>query len=701
MSKLTGATQSLRERHIATAKPDQWFKLLPYMDPCGVVTDADRRNFRLMLKDSVVRPAFLSKVLAVASLDLSVTPEDANNGSDNWCAEFCKYATLRMNGGIVGLVEAILPPLLTDGYVLAEKVRAPLERGQYAGSWTIDRLVPKHPDLYEIKVDEYGQPTKIEGRGTARGECYEDLSDFVFATFLPMYASPTGTSDMQAAYTAYWRLDTIKKLRHSRLRNLSNGVFMLGKYGTQVSQGDLVTAIKNACAGGFGVVPDDVTIEAINISGGTNSEFETAVQSLEQEIIRCITGGVLQMMQGSTGSGSYAQSKVHQSGADLFVWHLADVLARILNTQVYPDLCELNRVGYSDYPRASFGGVSDEALAPALAIDEGLSRMGIETSRKEVLARYRRSPPADETDTFKPPAPPPSPGGAGPGAIPFSDDVRKFADIALTGKPGREAEALLTASQEAGIKTLADICETAFARVRYGAYRLFTDDERKRLTDALAATTATAHLLGQKRLRDQLAKRKGKVETFAEPEPIRPLPPVKALEYFQSLVPGIAGDPMLFGPMMQRQAFTLAVTTEETLLTAVQDVIARSLATGEGGTYDVYKLMESAGVLPTNPQYSEMVFRTNALDSYTRGYEAERTDPDVVEQFPVWRYDTAGDSRVGDDHSPMDGKYYPASASFAEVRGKRVYNCRCVPTAIAWSDWNELKRKGARVETRW
>jgi hypothetical protein len=153
---------------------------------------------------------------------------------------------------------------------------------------------------------------------------------------------------------------------------------------------------------------------------------------------------------------------------------------------------------------------------------------------------------------------------------------------------------------------------------------------------------------------------------------------------------------------MRRRAFTLAVTTDETLLRKVQDVIADSMATGNAATTaDVQDILDRAGVSPSNPQYAEMVTRTNTMDAYNQGQDEERQDPDVIEAFPVWRYDGIEDGREGDDHRPKFGKYYPATASFAEVRGDRPFNCRCTATPIYIDDWRKLQKAGARVETSW
>jgi hypothetical protein len=96
-----------------------------------------------------------------------------------------------------------------------------------------------------------------------------------------------------------------------------------------------------------------------------------------------------------------------------------------------------------------------------------------------------------------------------------------------------------------------------------------------------------------------------------------------------------------------------------------------------------------------------MVFRTNATDSFNAGSDAERQEPDVIEEFPVWEYLGIEDGRQGKDHQPKFGKFYPASSTFAEVRGERPFNCRCGQRAVNRREWARLQAAGAAVETSW
>ncbi len=231
---------------------------------------------------------------------------------------------------------------------------------------------------------------------------------------------------------------------------------------------------------------------------------------------------------------------------------------------------------------------------------------------------------------------------------------------------------------------------------------LFTDQERARLALGLASVIAPADLLGRSRIRTRQARIETSRKFADEPTPpptdsLEPMPPEKALDYFRALVPTLGIDPQRYGADQRRRAFTLAVATEKTLLEKIQGLLLQGIKEGTsrpGVTTQVQQILDAVGVSPSNPQYSEMVVRTNLMDAYNQGQTDELADPDVKEFFPVWRYDGIHDGREGDDHRPHFGQYYPSTVAFSVVRGKRVYNCRCTQTPIDRYTWEDLQNKG-------
>lgn len=304
-------------------------------------------------------------------------------------------------------------------------------------------------------------------------------------------------------------------------------------------------------------------------------------------------------------------------------------------------------------------------------------------------------------------------GGPAASGAPFPVSVSK--DVAPTGahQDQQKADQLLAASVRAGVATLSDIAKTAYARLLHSANpqstsRLFNDAETARLADTLASVAGTAALLGGARIKlranqaneSQGARKFSEDSTDLSPlgDALTPMKPVEAADYFNALVPNLGVDPQIFGESMARHAFTMATATDQTMLERVKQLIAAALESGNRSTthLGIQDLLDQAGVTPANPQYAEMVVRTNLMDAYNHG--AHQQLAEEADTFPVWRYSGIRDGRQGKDHEVHFDKYFPAKTSFAEVRGDRPYNCRCTFIPIDKWEWARLQNDGAKVE---
>lgn len=303
------------------------------------------------------------------------------------------------------------------------------------------------------------------------------------------------------------------------------------------------------------------------------------------------------------------------------------------------------------------------------------------------------------------------------------DRPAKSGDVALAGPDGRRLTDLIRAAEAKGVEALNSIMNVALYRLLLqgsgavvSSKFLWSPEERAKLTSVFASIISTGDLLGRGRVMEKMNKAQtgGRLFRFAETEtplafiptdelPI--LPPQEAITYFRTLIPRLGIDPIRWAPVMNRTAFTLAAATEHTLLNKIQELILGRLRSGENfGTApkEIESLIASLGVTPKNPQYAQMVFRTNVMDSYNVGQGlAIAQDPELGDFFPVWQYLGIRDGREGDDHRPRFDRYYPSSVHFAEVRGKRVFNCRCTSNYIDRYQWADLESRGARMETSW
>jgi len=293
----------------------------------------------------------------------------------------------------------------------------------------------------------------------------------------------------------------------------------------------------------------------------------------------------------------------------------------------------------------------------------------------------------------------------------------------MPGASGRTVARLLADAQDAGREAMETVLRSAVTRRihitggRPSANPLFTNNELQAFQQAILRAIISADLLGRARIVRQAERFRSRKQTFAAdvPDVLADIPaipgiPVDVVEYFRSLVPTLGIDPAVYGPLMERHAFTLAVATEKTLLDKAQTAIADYLRTDwldpnsadkAHGAQVVQHVLDQCGVTAKHPQYAEMCFRTNVIDAFNTGATRQIASPEMQDEFPAIEYLGILDGREGDDHRPKFGKYYPASVPFPEIRGPRVFNCRCTFRPIHVTEWDELKAAGAKLETNW
>jgi hypothetical protein len=370
------------------------YRLLPWYDELPSDPHQWRSIVRKMLCEPTVKAALLQKLAAVASLDLQVAPADPDRSADRQAARFVHDVLTQFAGGLRKICEAILLPALLDGYSVAEKVWELRRDGLWAGKIVLRDLKAKDPTWFRLETDSFCNITAVT---SADGRQRFDPRDFVILRYLPLYENPFGMSDLLAAYRAWWTLDTAWKLRMLALERFSQPL-LVGRY--PAFRGDWQTpleqALREARHAGYITLPEGVEIVPLTLAGRNAEDFAQAVRDLRHEIYLSITGALLHGLEG-VRTGARSLGEVHRSTAELLIWHLAQVVADALNTQLVPDLVRLN-FARAQLPRVQLVGVNDRELLASWQIDRGLLQLGLPLSRRALYLRYGRQPPFEPAD---------------------------------------------------------------------------------------------------------------------------------------------------------------------------------------------------------------------------------------------------------------------------------------------------------------
>lgn len=200
---------------------------------------------------------------------------------------------------------------------------------------------------------------------------------------------------------------------------------------------------------------------------------------------------------------------------------------------------------------------------------------------------------------------------------------RPFAADAATPPGFDDADSLLTDAVTHGREVLHSLLTAAVARqlaekVLPPVQPLFTPADRAALADLMTRVSMAGDLTGRVRVVKMAERMRAKHRRqFAAgvAELVPPaLPPTSqaAVDFFAGLIPRLGLDPRVYGPLMERHAFTLAIATERTLVKKVQAAIADYLRTDwdaadaadkPSGAAVVQAVLDRVGVTPGNPQY--------------------------------------------------------------------------------------------------
>jgi len=298
--------------------------------------------YQRMLHEPYVKAALRQIKMGVTSLPWEVV-QASDAAADVAAAEFVRFNLEQLEGVFEQDLYDILDAL-DVGFSVTEKVYRIIARGPFAGKVGLRCLKAKDPSLIDFETDEFLNITALRLTVDDLADpVLLDPSDFIVFAHLGRYESPYGQSELRAAYRAYWLIDNIWKFRAIYLEKFG-GPTLVAKHppGALESERTRLLGILNTIQNETGIViPDDVTIEAIDISTRGEADYRSAIHDLRKEILVSVLGSFLTTEEGDR-TGARAMGVVHQETAQVFVRFLARLLANTINEQLVRPLVELN-----------------------------------------------------------------------------------------------------------------------------------------------------------------------------------------------------------------------------------------------------------------------------------------------------------------------------------------------------------------------
>jgi hypothetical protein len=423
-SGMPAADMTSDREHIRTYAQSHGWRFFPAADPTCPALTPSQREFAAeqMWDDETVKTGVLQKCFGVMPLNLQTQPADPDSAADRDAADFCAWACENLEDGVPGLIWSLLHCL--RGHVVCEPVwntrpgtdKPQLEEGgPWAGKHTLRCVKAKPKSSYRLEVDQYSTALGVTTDGQFLPKTRDGEPGVIILSYLPRYEDPWGTSDFDAAIRLWSFKTTAWRLRRLYLDRLV-GPYMVGKMAgafdadgqMSAKSRNLFTLLQEARSCGVIIVDMNDAVEAMDLAGSSDDQFDRGIQAANAGILMNFTGAYLHTMEGQN-QDARGNSAVSRDVTEGHQWYLRDRVQAAMTRQLFPLLVRRNFAG-AGFPKAALEVVNPAYATAMLGVLELVKRNGVDTSLKQWRGVSSAQAPADAADTVAGNvAPPPVP----------------------------------------------------------------------------------------------------------------------------------------------------------------------------------------------------------------------------------------------------------------------------------------------------
>ena len=293
----------------------------------------------------------------------------------------------------------------------------------------------RHPADIVFEMDPFGNVLglrQISGRTGVGDKGLLPTGKFVIYTHDGEFGNPYGTSDLEAAYVAYFQKDNSLVWMSQLLERYGVPPAIIRYRGYNTQQMNALNDILDRMASSTVIAlpmadkEDSVQIDFPEVASQVQNTFIPALTYADQRIAKALLMPGLMGLTSDTSEGSYSRAQVHFDAFMLVVEALRQDLRNVVQEQIINQLCELNFPEREEgWPQFDFEPIGDEMKLEFLGQWAALAGAGIVTKQpedEEHIRRQMRMPDLVEREPEEIPVPPAPPaGGQSPEAATSGD----------------------------------------------------------------------------------------------------------------------------------------------------------------------------------------------------------------------------------------------------------------------------------------
>lgn len=666
----------------------------PY-NPSSLVGSKGLRTFDEMQRDDQVKAALAFKRHAVVATGWQVKSPEGK--PDDWEPKvFIEEVLKELDGTLERAIHDILSAL-KYGYSVTEKVWEIDEKGRIV----LEALKTRRPHEIEPKVDVYGNLVGL----TQMNRDIGPVEKFIVYAHDPEFGNWYGTSDLEAAYRAWWLKKNAYQWMAMLLERLGIppifAMYNPTAYPTN-KLSDFQALLRNLQAATVGMIPrpeqTDLEMWSTEIKGGIEQVFIPALDRCDRDIAKALLMPGLLGMTNDAEQGSLARAQVHFDVFILVIERIRTEISKfVMNEHIVRPLVQYNFGLFDEYPCFEFNPLTDQVRVDLLTAWKDLTGAKVVTPQVDderhvrSLLKFpdlsaegeakraeqdRISLEMSQTmleNTKNPPAPESGDGKKAP--------PKKYA-VKETKKYYAQIEDALDEVEGRYSVSLRDTLE----QTRDALLSLVRRDFVPKQTGIAWVNNLTLKKFGafQSDLIELLSEACELGSTMVEGE-IN----VRANESAITVTPRAAVR------AMTEKAIWIAGVVKGKLTSEVQAVLIAAVQNGEPLAETVQKLAEifvpyigtSELTKPeqTSPHRLETIVRTNTTDAYNTGRLAKMREPKMKPWLKAVRYSAVLDERTTDICMELHGSYFkPDDPMLDRLTPPNHFNCRSllVPVMI-------------------
>jgi hypothetical protein len=350
--------------------------------------------------DSQVSTCFLLTVFPIMSKQVVFKPIQQGKRSElkksKEIADFLNYSLRKIKKGGVRQLQFDLMTAKYYGESFVELVYGLLNQGKYDQYYYYPQAKAKRTGLWDYVYDQF--ENIIGYRSLLEPDKIWPKEKFMNLSWLPFFNNPHGTGDFESI----WKPANAKEELIINLVDLASrqakgkqNILQGGPTDPETVEAEHKTVLKNLNDNLSVYLPEGYEVKFEHFKTEQLTNYLDAIRFFNSEIAVKMVGSSLAVNESSQGTGTYAQSKVHQGNMFTFEDYAEGILCDCFDEQYAPNLIRLN-YDISKYPEEIWPYcelVPPENIDLNLEVtkDQALKNLGVIDTDTETDMNYLRT----------------------------------------------------------------------------------------------------------------------------------------------------------------------------------------------------------------------------------------------------------------------------------------------------------------------